>query len=560
MPTVPVAERRVQEQGLPNFRAPTDANDEAFGAGPSSQRVTQSEHFALDKVGDVAHEYRMRAVQTQVEDHTSQLLNASNELKYGEDGAYKKKGQNALGVTEDYTTRFQKKADEIGAGLTDDLAKAEYKRNAQRLHADLYGDLERHTFTEGQKYEAEARTTALNSYLQDATLNYQAPGKIEEAVANQHRIIDTMRGEIPDLEMAKKKASSKTYEAVLGRMLTNGQDQLAEAKFKEWRPMMLEEDAHGVEHAVEIGSTLGKAQRFSDDVVARGLSQPEALAEARKIEEPKLRKATADEIENRYTQSRRAQKDEQDSLFMGASNQLLKSNGTAELSPTLLARLPISERNALAEYARDLQSGKKAAPNSDDYYSLKSMASLNQTRDAFLQENLVKYRGKVTDSELHELIGVQASLRKGDGKAEKQLDGYRSDKQIVESTLKAAGINPSAKSGTDEAKRLNQFQSMVDEQVSAWKQREGKANIPTGEMQKIVDGLLTEGVVQGSGVFGFFPTRRKAFETKPGEKISVDLKNIPRSERNQIEGYLRSKNKKVTDDSIMKLYNAWKGL
>jgi hypothetical protein len=168
-------------------------------------------------------------------------------------------------------------------------------------------------------------------------------------------------------------------------------------------------------------------------------------------------------------------------------------------------------------------------------------------REQFADENLLKYRPVLGDAEFKELSTLQAGIRKGDAKALKQLDGYRTDAQIVNDGLAAVGIKPTGGS-TSNKERVNQFRKQVDHEIVKLQEKTGK-KATSDEVQAIVDSLLIKGVTQ-AGVL--WDTKKRRFELEPGEEFQ-DIE-IPDAEQKAIESALKARGKPVTRDAVIQLY------
>lgn len=91
--------------------------------------------------------------------------------------------------------------------------------------------------------------------------------------------------------------------------------------------------------------------------------------------------------------------------------------------------------------------------------------------------------------------------------------GMRTRTQIVSSTVDMLGLNP--KPGTADAKSVAMLDRALDERIAAFAVEKGVAPDAT-EIQKMVDGLVMEGTVKGSGWIS--DDTKRVFELTPEEK------------------------------------------
>lgn len=261
-PQVPTYQPRVEESALPRVSVPTDAPPSAFNLGQSRNQLDAAETGLVDKGIALAADYRQKVSDVQLQDLKAKTTMASNDLKFGEDGAFKKKQLDAAGVTQDYGDRYKKQVADIANSIPDEYTRSRYQAVANEIGADLHTDLEKHTYQEQQTYNVNALGASVMAYQQDGQLNYMKPGAVEKSIEDQRIAFEAHRGTTDiNIDEAMMKARSKTYEGVLTRMLTNDQDQLAAQKFQEWRPQMDQVDAQGIEHHIAEAKQLRESDQ-----------------------------------------------------------------------------------------------------------------------------------------------------------------------------------------------------------------------------------------------------------------------------------------------------------
>ena len=557
MPTVPTySNPQVRQQGLPNARVNTEgASLEAFGGGESTARLGQATQGLGKQAFDLVLQEKQKADEARATDAYQQTVSLKNDLFWNpQKGAMTKKGKDAFGVVDEYTTEFDKGANDIESELENEDQKALYRRMRGREKQELEGLLTKHTYQESQNYESETVKSTLATQQQDAVLNYTQPGKVQESIKMQQALIQSngaKQGKPPELvDLEMKKAVSDTHTAIVNRMLANGQDMTAKQYYEGNKDQFDAKDITLVEKAVEEGSIRGESQRQSDQIVAKAQDMPTALANARAIEDPKLRDATTERIKDFYSSQKVAERNAVEDLHRKATDIIDKTGNVDHIPPAQWAQFSLSERASLKSYAKLRREGTEPATNWDDYYSLKTLASTGATKDQFLKINLMEYRPKMSDTEFKEMTSLQASLRKGDENADKLLDGYRTDSMIVNDALAEAGIDPTPKPGTPSSLQVNTLRKQVDDQIRLVQQQTGK-KASNEEVQKIVDGLMVKGVTKKGWLFD---TKKRAFELEPGERLEIQAKEIPRGEKSKIQEALRRKNLPVTDQSVLELY------
>lgn len=549
MPTVPKYQSQVQERGLPSARLTQAADVEAFGGGQSFERVSNEiQKYIIqekEKADDVA-----------TTDAYTQALEAKNRLMYDtENGAMTRRGKNAFGAVEEYSEAYTKELDRIEKGLSNDSQRAVFKKIRQQQGQQLNSSLQRHVFSESQKYDEETTISALDASRDDAIKNYQDSGRIAESIRIQSSAIDAYgaRNGLSSEAISKKKLESisATHSGVIERMLNNGQDQLAKAYYDEVKKSLTGSDASTVEKTLQVGSLRGESQRKTDEIVEKNLSLSDSLDMARKINDPELRDSVVSRIKTRFSEQKAVQDQQRLARYQEASNILEETQDKDQIPANIWANLTLSERNTLDSRAKQLASGEPVATDWNVYYDLKTAASNQGTRNKFLRENLLQYRSKLGDGEFKELINLQSNLRNGQQKAVEDISGYRTTTTIVNDTLNNIGIDPTPKPGSEDAEKVALLKRRVDQEIADYAERNNGKKPSNQEIQGILDNLVVKGEVDKF----FYNPNKFLFEVEAGDIFLIDSQDIPRAERLKIEEALRVNNIPITEDNVIDLYN-----
>lgn len=559
MPQVPrYGEPRTTISPLPNVATPSPAPIEAFGGGQAASNVGR----AAQNIGTAALD--IYAQEKQIADDAfsfnanSRLTEKKNDLLWNpKTGAYTRKGSGSFGVVEEYETEFNKAASDVENEANNEVQRQMVQRIKESNRVELRGNLERHVFQESQKFYDDSVENGIIQTRNDGVLNFQTPGKIQESIDLQRAAIVSHaanRGLPPEfVSVAVKDATSKTHVGVIRQMLISKNDIGAQEYYEKEKGSFTPEDHSRIESEVREGFIRGDARRRSDEILAGAKDRGEALEAVRDIKNTDVQAETRRRVNEYYEDQARVKRETEEKIFQQASNVIEQTQDRTSIPESVWLSLSVSERNALDARARQLREGVQPVTDWEEYYNLKSIASIPATRDKFLKTNLLIHRPKMADPEFKELVSLQASLRAGDESAEKQLDGYRTDAQIVNDELASAGIDPTPKPGKPQSKQVALFRSMVDKEIATMQSRTGK-KATNADVQQIVDNLLIKGSVRG-GLFNlFFPIKKFIFEAEPGEVLAIDVKEIPRAERLKIEDALHRKGIPATDTVVIELY------
>lgn len=569
MPQVPVPNEAgiTRVQGAPNARVSTSAPIEAFGGGRAAENVTrQAQNLGEQAIQTIeknqalaaklAKEEKDKADDVATQDAYTRTVQLRNRLMYDpENGAMNRKGKDAFGAGEEYGKQFEAGADEIENSLTNPEQKALYKRIREGEARDLDSNLTRHTFAQAQAYDEETTAASVSTTREDAVMNYQDPGKVGMSINRQKVLIESngKRNGQP-AEMIKQKqmaAESTTHEAVINRMLANGQDLMASDYYKNIKGSIHGDAVAQVERNLQEGSIRGESQRQAVKIYTTNNDLTSALQAVDKIKDPKIQDATRDRVKQKFLEKEQAKDAAEEQTFRSAFSIVEKTRNKDDIPPDQWDQLSPARKNSITEYLEKAAKKEGVQTDWDAYYNLKQMAASPALRDKFMQTDLLLYRPKLADAEFKELVNAQSDGKKGDTKA---IDGIRTDAQIINQSLLDAGVDPTPKQGSKDAKKVNMFWKAVDEEVKALQSQTGK-KATNDEVQGIVDKLMTKGVTEKGW---FWDTEKRLYEVDPGtdKKFEIKTKDIPLMDRQKIESALRARGINPTDDKINQIYKS----
>lgn len=532
MPTVPRSTGpSVGTQALPNVRVGTNAPSAAFGV--PAQLDLRGPTALIAQIQD---EERQKADQVAVLDATNQLDTLHTDLSLA---AQSRKGKDAMGALADVQSAWQQKTSQIEAGLTSDRQRQAFAQMKVNRWGSLYGAVESHAHNEAFKYDVEQSTAFLGNRLNEAIAD---PAAAPDAIAQGKAAITDFakRNGLSSDQVTEKTGDfvSRVHVAVLNRYLATDQDQAARAYYDAHKDEVVGEAKATVEHALNVGTTLGESQRRSLAIVNANPRLADALSEVDKIADPEIQKATRAAVKERFAEREVQQREDYETLTDAAFKSLLT---TGSVPAPIMAQLKPREIIAINNYRASL--AKKQEPQTDwaTYYKLRTAATSDdpQLRTQFQHANLLGFRHVLGDTEFKELVGMQTSVR--GGKSDPSLDGYRTTDNIVNGALDALGLNPKK-----DQTRIELFRRAVDEDVRNWKQQHKQADIPSNEVQGIVDQLLIKSP-DGS--------RFEHLSAKPDDVQNID--DVPLTEQRLIrQALFRAGNTSPSMEQITAVYRA----
>ena len=549
MPKVPQLTPQIQSAPMPNIRVSEDISREAANIGASAQARDRT-------IYDIAEKAKNSADQIAVADAENELIKFENDFQYNpKTGMYRKEGKDAFDLIEVSREEYAKKKSAISKDyLKNDVQRSAFNERATRREEQFNKETMNHVGVQIKKYDDDVTKSSIELEHNKAINGYQDPATIALAIANQKKALmdySNRHGESTEMATLRaQSAESKVHYGVVSRMLTNGDDLSADAYFKANKENIKDaDDLKRAEAELEIGSTRGYAQRFTDDMVKKGYDETRAYKEAANIENPKKREAAEARIDRVFGLKRQAEQRAQQDTLDNLTN-YFDQNGNID-DPKfipLIRSLDDNSKQSLANYMN-------RNPMRDDgkmYYKLKTLAEDPKTRSDFMNKDLTKpeFWGNLSKEHREELLTVQRDLKNKKGGADKKLDGIYSDSQVVKNEYLTAMFP--GENLLNQGKRLLinetnpafiKYKTEVDKEVERVKRQEDRTFLSNEEIRNISKRFLKDVVTEKGW---FYDTKKKPFQ--------VEFDDIPSADLEKIKKGLKDSGVDPTDDNVLKYY------
>lgn len=264
------------------------------------------------------------------------------------------------------------------------------------------------------------------------------------------------------------------------------------------------------------------------------------------MDNPQRLKLAMDEATRQWSDLEKADKQREDEALGEAYRMLEINGGNYEALPaTLKARVPPEKFGTLRDFADKVAKGATVETKWDVYYQLRTDPRL------LAATNLPALKGALADSEFKELTRLQAEARNAPEEAQTSL---QTAQQRMGMRLSEIGVDPTPKPGSNDAKKVAQVWSLLDQNVRAL---EGalKRKLKPEERDAEIDRLFTQTQVKGA-LWG--TNERRLFELKPTDQV-VSV-TVPDGERVKITRALQAAGRPVTDEAIQFYYRKAQGL
>lgn len=537
MPTVPrVTGQAVDVNVLPSPRLPATATPNQFGA--------QLGRTIAESGQDIFTYYKRRADDTALMEADRRLLEFETEFMYGDNGATRRTGKNAATLPNEFNQQWVKVSGDIRQGLTEDQRLAFDKRASTR-RSELQMNVQRHVATQLDKYEDEETKAYVDSLVDHAGKNFHDPNVIaqsglliETTLANYAKL----RGLGPAwTEGMVESTLSKMHAGVLDQMLAGDQTKAAREYFKQNRSELEPETAARIEKAVNTSTVRGESQQKSDEILAQAKNMTEALAMARKIEDPEVRDWTEQRVKADWAARDAIDKEQKDDRFLEATN-IVEKGGVNAIPTPVWEKLTLSERSALRAYQKQRIEGIEPK-NKDEVYVDFLALTVQDVAKLTKADMMTKYRPHLDDAHFNSVLSrwdtFRTALEKKDMK-DPQMTSVLSDDERMRNALRSAGVIKSAvptEMSKKEKEAVAEIQPAYERELNAMEVNILKRKATPDEKDKLLSDMFGRKVfVERSWTPRYFENE-KPVRLLSEEEISqayVPLGKIPASAKDQL--------------------------
>ena len=571
MAIVPLAENRVQEQGLPNIRSSANVPLDALGGGQSAEQVTNSQLALNDSIQKEIFAQKQKADQMVHVEVQGKLANLESEMLYGKNGQMTKNGKDAMYSVESTLDSYKKRAEEIIGGLaTDSQRRSAFMQTTQNFD-QVQKQIMRHSAVEAEKVFDEEHQSAVTNMANVAIMS------------NNPEVIENTNGEIKNIlnEYADKKgfpgnmeideatgtisvtgearvlllrqAQSKLYAGVVENRIKLGQYESANRYYDNKLKFILPPDREGLSGGLKEGKLRQETQDLSDKIFREHpLDKPQQIVDDLTVGKPELRDRLNADLDYRYRMDEAQVKKQVDDTFLENVKTSLANPG-----------VPPEKSSFSAEYARMSDSDKELCA-----LALNPPLKDNEKAQAEIDESLKDGKLGLMEKADFERIALRMSLsqrQKAQATWELAVQDITSPQKSpelastinfndrVEDTFRKAndlsdGL-PSSKFGVG----FGDFKKEAAREIEmlAFTQKEK----PTGtQMQEIIDRLAIKGIVEKRPWFFGGNKTKLAFEADPSKSFEVNIQDIPKKEAQRIKILLEQAGQPTDDDTIRKTY------
>lgn len=561
MPSVPTYDGlQVAQQGLPSVRRESIASPDMFGA--VGERM-QKQGNALQNAGS---DLAVVAGRMQDRENADMLFRAETAIKNDylnfETQVRERRGQNAWGATKDAADWWEKKTKEHGENLGNDVQRRLFSEQAAKMRLSSLDGISKHESDQRRISIGEsAQASIVGSINMAAATAANAPravasedGSVKQSfdvapfksdLVKRVQVLSNINGWTPEIRAYKEAEYLTNFHKQIIQSLADKDASAARSYFDANKSEINGSEQDTIGRVIKIGETKQAGFDFlaRPDIQKLG-NEADQVAAARDFfaKEPEKREAVIQEIKTRWTEQRQfreaGQKDAADAAWKAYSD----AKNINAVPASVLAAMDGRDVFAIKKHAAE--SAGEALPKTDwdRYYQLRQFALSNPA--GFAQLDLRREFPNLGKAEREGLIDLQS-------KKPHEI------KEVASLENQLSNTHDLMKWGTNDKEKKGLFDRTVQQAISAEQQRVGK---PLGyeDRQKIIDRMLVEGKVTGSGIL--FDDKKQVFQVEGSEDAAKFVPTIPKTERTKIEAALKRAGKPADDATIMRLYKAKNGL
>lgn len=223
---------------------------------------------ALGAVGQLVQKEAEHADQAALMDAEAKLSQHKLDLMFNPDaGVYSKKGQAALDITNQTLPQFDKQAEQISMGLTNQRQKDQFQRITQAQRLGLSGELNRYEYTQRNEFYDQADQTNIATSMDGALKYAEDPSQVAFYQSKGSYVIGQMglrKGLPPETIIDQQnKFNSQVNYGVINKLATSDPLQAQQYYAKTAATMTAEDQAKsqkllGTSVRQQMGAEIGK--------------------------------------------------------------------------------------------------------------------------------------------------------------------------------------------------------------------------------------------------------------------------------------------------------------
>jgi len=556
MPIVPYDLPTVApESGVAFFRGGFDVtpieNVPAKQAEVQSQAILKA-GVQMKKIADALN-YEVAEAKTRDRDNNFSDSLRQKALEYNQ-----QIGKNAVDTRADYDKNIDDLYTQFEDEIEDPLQREMFKNVAVKRLQIVKGEINSHYLKQVTIYDVGSRKARLENFATDAaaTLNISPNDweqKTEEGkatgtynafkknfVAEAQGLAKRLGYDDSQTKQYMSDQMSSFHQKMIENYIANDNNTGAASYLKEFGSEISPDVRRELNNLTKTGELKDNSLR-----IVMGLSGNESKQKSTvdkmfvdgKID-AETRDAVFTRIDYNQQQAEQAEADFEKGLLGTAYDWAINNPGKSITDMPTRMYNDLKRTNNLGSLSQFMKSGNDPQTDSEIYYKYRRMAMDDPS--AFATLDLMKVRDQTSRSDWERLVSLQTSISKQDAKEMQSDKILKSTIGMIKAEVAAIGIDLTPKEGTKAAKETATFINALTRSLDEATTEKG-APLTSDEARRIGMNMLREGYEQGSGIFGFFQTKKRGYEIatdqsiKPGASFIVaPYSEIPLQIRNDL--------------------------
>lgn len=508
-PTVPRLERGAGV-ATPPAKIQTSAGDVSAGLQKTQSAAIQLYENELDRIDEA------RLNEAQSDYYKEFEYPAVYDPKKG---AISLRGRDASGIGEKLVVEHDAYTSEYSKGLTARQSQ-KYKNWTDGRSADISKWAAGHEVAQTAVYVRNAYLSSVETEKERGSIN---PANAPQAAVSIKDLTDKEGkrqgwGEAENKQELQKHLTD-LHSGAIANLLATEQYLAADEYFKANGDSISGPQKTNIIKALKEGSLRGESQEKSDAIITKGLTQSDALKEAKQIKDPELRDAVRARLIQEYNDKDNAEKNEMEDVYLETVNSMEKnpSKPARELvSPTNWMRLSPAQRDALEQRGESRVNDDKTWI---DFIALPPERIEKMSRVEFE----TKYWTKLDKGHKGRAETLWLAARESGGKGGGQENKYTviiTPAKMTENTWQTLGLgNPS-----DNPEEFAKFEQEVQQQVNLYEATAlgGKRKAAPDEIHKIINDIAMRDIMVKVDRWGWWTGTREIPVSEKAEGAEIE--------------------------------------
>ena len=520
MPKIPRSQRTIGRNRVNTGRVINTVSEEQFGFGRTKQeavRATQQRDNSLVRAAQLGNMFKQELDRTE----GMRAANGFDAERERIEAKYKQeRGRNAIEKFSEYKTKLDDLKSKYSEKLSNENQTAVYNDYANRSERNFLETARSHSMAESRVYNKEVRTERRKRNVNDAVSGYSIPNRVSEKISLLDQELESeynLEGHSQEwLANKKKEVRSEIHGAIIGKLVGEQEAGKAKAWLEANKNGLDEESYLEARKLVDSAYMIEEHQGITEGMISNGLSEREALAQARKNSKGKKEENLVSMIKRRYSEMERAGKANKNEVLMDFVAEIKsgKHYDTLLSDPAFEAMGKENQKLLLRVYEK-FQEGGDTPTNLAVKGQVREMLLNPETRDKAVRDNVLEKNMDLFSTEDYlELKRFETFVARNDlGK----INDYQGKNQRFQAKLNKSGIALSDK----ESKALKEKYYI---ELDRFQEETGKSATKEDE-KEIFNTLTTEVIVDKDNAewFQFGDDKKRVFELEPSDFEIGDL-------------------------------------